>query len=108
MNDKTKKRYVKSEWTFAAVDDFDSFPTMAAYDEVYRSALNIRDNKRDMYNKAINAALENLMSWERAARADGFKVIVGTDIHQGAPHPEFIGGEIRFVQAYGAMVVDDD
>lgn len=98
----------KSKWTFAHVRGLDDELMMLNSGDPYKEALNLRDNKRDMYNKAINAALENLMSWERVIRADGFKIILATDIHQGAPHLEFTRGEPHFVQAYGAMVVEDD
>lgn len=96
----------KSEWTFAHVGDLDGEFKLPNLDDLYKKSLNMRDNKREMYNRALNAALENLMSWERAARADGFDVIAATDIFQGIPHPVYENGELRFVQAYGVQVVE--
>ena len=98
----------KSKWTFAHVSDFgldDGFK-MPSFEELYKKSLKSRDYKREMYNRALDAALENLMSWERAARADGFDVIAATDMFQGAPHPVFENGELRLVQAYGVQVVE--
>ena len=96
----------KSGWTFAHVSDLDTRSMMFNSDDLYKKALNSRDNKRKMYECALNAALENLMSWERAVRADGFAVVAATDMFQGAPHPVFENGEPRFVQAYGVQVVE--
>lgn len=98
---------VEDGWTFAKSYEL-SAVKMPDVDKIYQEALNTRDNKRKMYDKAINAALENLMSWERMARADGFDVIVASDMHQGAPHPVFDGDKITFIQAYAAMVVESD
>jgi hypothetical protein len=96
----------KSKWTFAHVSDLYSAFKLPNLHDLYKNSLNLRDSKREMYNRALNAALENLMSWERAARADGFDVICATDIFQGAPHPVYDNGEWRFVQAYGVQVVE--
>ena len=94
-----------SKWTFAKVKDVDiaAFP-MPSLDDLYRVSLNSREAKRKMLNDALNAALENLMSWERVARADGFVVECMTDAHNGEPHPVFEDCGIRFVQAYGVCV----
>lgn len=96
----------KSEWTFAHASDLDGSFTMPKLDDLYKKSLNLRGNKRQMYERALNAALENLMSWERAARADGFDVVAATDMFQGIPHPVYENGELRFVQAYGVRVVE--
>lgn len=96
----------KSKWTFAHVSDLDSGFKLPNLHDLYQKSLNSRESKREMYNRALNAALENLMSWERAARADGFDVVAATDIFQGAPHPVYENGELRFVQAYGVLVVE--
>jgi len=96
----------KSKWTFAHVSDLDNGFMMPNLDDLYKKALNTRDNKREMYERALNAALENLMSWERAAHADGFDVVAATDIFQGAPRPVYEYGSLRFVQAYGVQVVE--
>lgn len=94
----------KSKWTFAHVSDLGDEFKMPNLHDLYKKAQNTRANKREMYNRALNAALENLMSWERAARADGFDVVAVTDMFQGAPRPVFENGELRFVQAYGVIV----
>ena len=99
-------------WAFALpkdVVDIANVP-MPSLDGLYQKALNTRTAKRETYERALNAALENLFSWERLARADGFSVIPLTDIHNGSPYPVFgdDGRTIRFVQAYGVMVKDDE
>jgi hypothetical protein len=78
--------------------------------KLYQRAMNMRDSKREMYERALNAALENLFSWERAARADGFVVETATDIYNGQPHPIFStdGLHVTFVQAYGVRVTDEE
>lgn len=79
---------------------------MRSYDmnELYRKALCAKDNRREIYERAINAALENLMSWERLAIADGYDVTPITDTGMGTPVPYFDGSEVRFVQSYGVKV----
>lgn len=95
-----------SKWTFAKVEDLDVAKSIAipSLDELYRRALNSREAKLKLLNDAINAALENLMSWERVARAEGFVVECLTDAHNGEAHPVFEGCGVRFVQAYGVRV----
>lgn len=99
------------EWAFALVKDVDiaNMPILSL-DGLYQKALNTRAAKRETYERALNAALENLCSWERLARADGFSVVPLTDTHNGSPHPVFDddGRTIRFVQAYGVRVEDDE
>ena len=58
-----------SRWTFAKVTDADlaASVTMPSLDELYRKSLNSREHKREVFQTALNAALENLMSWERIA-----------------------------------------
>lgn len=98
-------------WAFALAKDVNiaNLP-MPSLDEFYQKALNTRTAKRETYERALNAALENLCSWERLARADGFSVILLTDTHNGSPYPVFDddGRTIRFVQAYGVRVEDDE
>lgn len=100
------------EWVFALAKDVDlaNMPMTPSLDELYQKAMNTRTAKRETYERALNAALENLFSWERLARADGFSVIPLTDIHNGSPYPVFgdDGRTIRFVQAYGVKVEDDE
>lgn len=97
-----------SRWTFAKVTDADlaASVTMPSLDELYRKSLNSREHKRELFQTALNAALENLMSWERIARAEGFAVELITDIGQGKPHSVFDGTTVQFVQAYGARVYE--
>lgn len=100
----------KPEWTFATPmcppRELASIPRL---DELYDRAIRTRESKRDMYEKALNAALENLVLWEMAARADGFEVKVLTDVHNGEPHPVFHpDGTVEFIQAYGVMVRDKE
>ena len=97
-----------SKWTFAKAMDADlaASVTLPSLDELYRKSLNSREHKREVFQTALNAALENLMSWERIARAEGFAVELMTDIGQGAPHSVFDGDTIQFVQAYGARVYE--
>lgn len=98
----------RDEFAFAASQrDFDmSRMPMPSMDDLYRNALNSRENKRATYQTALNAALENLLSWERVARADGFRIETLSDAHNGSPHPVFEGDKVTFVQAYGVRVVD--
>ena len=102
-NDNTK-------WVFADVKECDrlKMPTLPSFDDLYKKSLNSREAKREIYERALNAALENLFSWERVARADGFSVQTLTDVHNGNPHPVFNDdGTIQFVQAYGVHVKDE-
>jgi len=102
------KKSSKSKWTFCmAKDDMALSPSMLSLDDLYKRSLNDRENKRKMYERALNAALENICSWERMARADGFSVIALTDVHNGSPHPVFEGNVVRFIQAYGVKVGDE-
>lgn len=75
----------------------------------YEMALNQRENKRKMYETAMNAALENMLMWERMARADGFGVETLTDAYGGDVHPvvNYENGTVEFVQAYGVHVTDE-
>lgn len=110
MSEKPKEK----KWTFAAVRDEialgDFVSHLPRFDDLYKRSLNSRETKRKMYQEALNAALENLMSWERVARADGFDIVCATDIFQGAPHPEINmkDGTVTFVQAYGVMVKEKE
>ena len=103
----------KKRWAFAhAREDIKlaEIPQIPSMYEMYRRAMNTRDSKRELYERALNAALENLFSWERAARADGFAVIAMTDEHNGALYPVFSkdGTKVTFVQAYGVRVTDEE
>ena len=73
-------------------------------DKLYRQALLTKKGKQSLYQKALEAALENLMSWERAAVADGFEVVPITDMSGGRPQPVIKGNEVCFVQSYGVLV----
>ena len=94
-----------TQWCFAAPTDFKTWDAPSLYDR-YIEAMNSRDEKRKNYQRALDAALENLMSWERMARADGFSVRLVTDGHNGAPFPVFEWDKITFMQAYGVFVED--
>lgn len=99
------------QWTFAKVrEDIEmcKLPPLPSIGDLYKDALNTREAKHEMYQTALNAALENLFSWERAARADGFGVEAVLDMHNGAPHTVFSedGQHVTFVQAYGVIVKD--
>ena len=98
----------RSEWTFANVVHSFQLGTLTDPNELYKLALGTRENKRKMYEVAVNAALENIMSWERMARADGFRLVACTDINKGAPHPIVEGDVVKFVQSYGVAVVDEE
>jgi len=56
-------------WTFAHTGDMceDYLARIPLTTDPYREALLSREGKEKMLNDALNAALENLMSWERAA-----------------------------------------
>ena len=84
----------KDEYTCALLNPF----------QLYRQALKTQDGKQELYQKALDAALENLMSWERAAIADGFEVVPCTDFSGGRPHPVIKGDKVYFVQRYGVIV----
>lgn len=73
-------------------------------DKLYRQALLTKKGKQALYQKALEAALKNLMSWERAAVADGFEVVPVTDMFLGCPRPVIKGDEVHFVQCYGVQV----
>ena len=78
-------------------------PTLS-FDSLYRDSLQSKEGKKLILTEALNAALENLMSWERVARALGFDVEVCTDTGLGKPHPVFDGNTVQFVQSYGVIV----
>lgn len=99
----------ESNWTFAT-------PLKELYIEdslhpqkIYEMAHNQRDNKRKLYETALNAALENLVMWERMARADGFGVETIADGHGGNVHAVIHKerGTIEYVQTYGVHVKDE-
>ncbi len=81
---------------------------MPSLDELYRDSLQSKEGQKKILNDALNAALENLMSWERVAKAWGFDVEVFTDVGNGSPRPVFEGNTVCFVQAYGVRVIDAD
>ena len=74
---------------------------------LYEESLNHRKNRRKIYETSLNAALENLLSLERLARADGFDIKVLTS-RKEAPYPVTSdnGQFVEFVQAYGVAVLD--
>lgn len=98
-----------AKWSFARQTGESELSTIPSISGLYQRAMNNRDCKREMYERALNAALENLFSWERAARADGFVIETATDTYNGTPHPVFSpdGLHVTFVQAYGVMVKDE-
>lgn len=98
------------KWTFAHVEECQAsyLATIPSFDSLYRESLLTREGKQEILNNALNAALENLMSWERVARAWGFDVEVFTDVGNGKPRPVFDGNTVSFVQAYGVRVIDAD
>lgn len=95
-----------SKWTFANVKEIrdELYPTTPSLDDLYRKSLCTSEGKKIILQNALNAALENLMSWERVAKAWGFDVEVCTDTGLGKPQPEFDGNTIKFMQAYGVIV----
>lgn len=99
----------ESHWTFARFMKDLKMNDMLNPERFYEMALNQRDNKRKMYEFAINAALENILMWERMARADGFGVVMLTDEYGGNVHPVFHykEGTVEFIQAYGVHVTDE-
>lgn len=96
-----------AKWNFGHIEEC-KISITPAMPELYIQAMNSRECKRERYERALNAALENLLSWERVARADGFIVETVMDIHNGEPHPIFSkdGQHVTFVQAYGVVVKD--
>ena len=98
------------KWTFANVEDLpcDCLPTIPSLDSLYRDSLQSREGKKKILNDALNATLENLMSWERVAKAWGFDVEVCTDTGLGKPRPVFNGDTVSFVQAYGVIVRESE
>ena len=93
-------------WTFAHTEDMweDYLARLPPTTDPYREALLSREGKEKILNEALNAALENLMSWERVARAWGFEVEVLTDTGLGKPVPVLEGCTLKFVQSYGVKV----
>ena len=94
------------KWTFAKMIDTDLSSAMAmpSVSDLYRASLNSRETKRELFQRALEAALENLMSWERIARAEGFDVELVVDAGRGEPCVALDGDEVKFVQAYGVIV----
>lgn len=94
-----------AKWNFASKVEKCDLSSILKMSEL--NQMNTRDRKRELYERAINAALENLLSWERAARADGF-VVDTVGIHDGDTHPIFSkdGLHVTFVKAYGVVVKD--
>lgn len=94
------------EWTFAKTGETcaDLLSAPFSPEDLYRESLRSREGKKMILSKALNAALENLMSWERVAKAWGFDVEVCTETGLGRPHPVFDGNTVNFVQSYGVIV----
>ena len=99
----------ENHWTFAAPLKELNIRDSLNPQRIYEMAHNQRDNKRKLYETALNAALENLVMWERMARADGFDVETITDGHGGNVHAVIHeeSGTIEYVQAYGVRVKDE-
>lgn len=108
MSDKEDE---KKKWAFGfeipGGIDLESIPMPTQLNELYRQSLNCRETKRELLEKALNAALENLLSWERIAHAEGFSVKVLTDTWCGNHHAVFEENKVSFVQAYGVAVLDE-
>lgn len=98
----------KDKWNFGQIEDDCKISIIPSMPELYIQAMNSREYKREMYERAINAALENLFLWERSARADGFVVDTVMGVHNGDAHPVFSkdGLHVTFMKAYGAIVKD--
>lgn len=99
----------KDDWQFARFMKELKIGDTLNPEKFYEMALNQRENKRKMYEAAMNAALENILMWERMARADGFGIEMLTcayrgNVHQVVHHEE---GTVEFVQAYGVHVTDE-
>lgn len=96
----------KAKWTFAKMIDTDLSlaMTMPSVSDLYRASLNSRETKRELFQRALEASLENLMSWERIARSEGFDVELLVDAGRGEPRVALDGDEVKFVQAYGVLV----
>lgn len=99
----------KDVWQFARFMKDLKIDDMLHPEKLYEMALNQRENKRKIYETALNAALENMLMWERMARADGFGVEALSDAYGGkvytVVHHET--GTVEFVQAYGVHVTDE-
>lgn len=99
----------EDHWQFAGFVKDIRLADMLYSEKLYEMALNQRDNKRKMYETALNAALENILMWERMARADGFGVETLADAYGGKVHTvvHHENGTVEFVQAYGVRVTDE-
>lgn len=97
-----------AKWNFASRVEEHDLSTIPSMSELNIRDMNTRDCRRKLYERALNAALENLLSWERVARNDGFVVDTVMGIHDGDTHPIFSkdGLHVTFVKAYGVIVKD--
>ena len=88
------------KWTFAHREDMreDLLAMIPSPADLYREVLLSSEGKKAVLTSALNAALENLMSWERVARAWGFEVEVLTDTGLGKPVPVLEDHTLKFVQ----------
>lgn len=95
----------KDDWHFARFMKDVRIADMLHPEKFYEMALNQRESKRKMYEAAMNAALENILMWERMARADGF----GVETLVGNVHPVYHheNETIEYIQAYGVHVTDE-
>lgn len=98
----------KGKWTFAKVIDSDlaSKMVMQSVSDLYRASLNSREAKRELFQRALDAALENLVSWEQIARAEGFDVEAVVDPERCSRQVVLDVDGLKIVQAYGVMVRD--
>lgn len=99
----------ESHWTFATPLKELCIEDSLNPQKIYEMVHNQRDNKRKLYETALNAALENLVMWERMARADGFGVETIADGHGGNVHAIIHkeSNTIEYVQTYGVRVKDE-
>ena len=99
----------KDDWQFARFMKELNMDDTLHPERFYEMALNQRENKRKMYETALNAALENILMWERMARADGFGVEALADAYGGKVHAvvHHENGTVEFIQAYGVRVTDE-
>ena len=91
----------------AKVSELDLARSPMKYDDLYTLAFESRENKRKIYEKAMNAALDNLLMWEVVARGEGFdtQVIMAAG-DKTYPVLDKETGIIDLVRPHGIKVID--
>ena len=112
--EKSQKEFAMTEvhsnpngWFFAKEVDFEP-PNMKSLYDLYCEQMNTREEKRKNLERAFSAALDTLMTLERMAHSDGFRLKVITSDMNGAPLPVFEGTKVTFVQSYRVVLEDGE